>query len=205
MTNLLTQLKKQVKINLLPHDLKLVMGTEGQISLQEAELLYDLAKGVDKNSVIVEIGSFRGRSTVALALGTKSGQGCRIYAIDPHFNFTGIKGGKFSEKDMAALYKNLTRANVGDKVAVICLPSLQIAQSWNDKNIGLLWLDGDHKYESVKADFESWLPFLVNGALVVLDDVDCEDVIRLAQEIEQRKNFSSVNTVGKIKYFQYNL
>jgi hypothetical protein len=46
--------------------------TEGATSLADAELLFQLAGECDEGC-IVEIGSSRGRSTVALALGTQGG------------------------------------------------------------------------------------------------------------------------------------
>jgi len=55
----------------------------GPISEQEALFLYELAKDV-KNGVIVEIGATQGRSTICLAMGSKAGNGVKVYSIDPH-------------------------------------------------------------------------------------------------------------------------
>lgn len=60
---------------------------DGWLPKREGELLFHLASLVASNEAIVEIGSYCGRSTSALALGT----GCRanaVYAVDPH---TGCK------------------------------------------------------------------------------------------------------------------
>jgi predicted O-methyltransferase YrrM len=46
--------------------------TEGMTSLADAELLFQLAREC-REGCIVEVGSYRGRSTVALALGTQGG------------------------------------------------------------------------------------------------------------------------------------
>src|SRR6185437_7900934 len=48
-------------------------GIEGWLSDEESATLYDLASRCTGRGVIVEIGSFKGRSTVSLALGTREG------------------------------------------------------------------------------------------------------------------------------------
>jgi predicted O-methyltransferase YrrM len=57
-------------------------GVPGWLSDEEATALYELAKGCTGRGVIVEIGSFKGRSTICLGLGSQAGQGVPIYAID---------------------------------------------------------------------------------------------------------------------------
>jgi hypothetical protein len=39
------------------------------------------------------------------------------------------------------------------------------------KNIGLVFIDGDHSYAGVKADFENWFPWVMTGGLVAFHDV----------------------------------
>lgn len=43
---------------------------------------------------------------------------------------------------------------------------------WRDftKGINLLLVDGDHHYETVKADIEGWVPLVVPGGIVVFHD-----------------------------------
>ena len=59
--------------------------TPGWLSLDEAALLYHLARQTTTGS-IVEVGSYRGRSTVALAKGALAGGNRPVYAVDPHEN-----------------------------------------------------------------------------------------------------------------------
>lgn len=60
---------------------KIVDRVFGFLSRAEAELLYEIAGRYDP---IVEIGSFAGRSTVAMALAKKSKGGGRVISIDHH-------------------------------------------------------------------------------------------------------------------------
>lgn len=161
-----------------------VMLTEGQITPAEAWKLTELAGGVADGETIVEIGSYRGRSAVALASGLRKGSKIRIFAVDPHEEFRGVRGGEFGPADQAALYRNLSRTGAGEAVAVVSLPSIQAAAAWPQPNIGLLWLDGDHSYDAVSADFASWRPHLAPGSAVAFHDCDTEDVARVLDELE---------------------
>lgn len=148
---------------------------EGQISPSEMYFLYQLSQEISNDSVIVEIGAYRGKSTLCLALGSFNGNKSQIYSIDPHEFFTGVMGGKFGPDDVQALYENLAQFPVGNLVFVICLTSKQVAPTWN-KNIGLLWIDGDHKHQSVVDDFRGFKPFLKNTSLIAFHDNNYDGV-----------------------------
>lgn len=102
--------------------LNVVMSIEGQISRAEAANLMELARDSKPKTAIVEIGTYRGRSTAALAFGSLMGGRNRVYAVDPHEEFVGVLGGQFGSHDQAELYRNLVMADIGEVVAVVCLP-----------------------------------------------------------------------------------
>jgi predicted O-methyltransferase YrrM len=56
----------------------------GWLTDAEGELLFNLAKSCSGKGVIVEIGSWKGKSTIWMARGSQAGHGVKIYAIDPH-------------------------------------------------------------------------------------------------------------------------
>jgi hypothetical protein len=127
---------------------------EGMIGDLEAELLTRLASEVEEGC-IVEIGSWRGMSTIALAKGAR----VPVYAIEPHEEFVGVLGGHFGPADRLAFFENLLAAGVVERVRLVNLSSEVVAPGWN-LPVGLLWVDGDHRYEAVKRDFECWKPHL---------------------------------------------
>jgi Methyltransferase domain len=127
---------------------------EGMIGDLEQELLTRLAGEVDEGC-IVEVGSWRGMSTIALAHGAR----VPVYAIEPHEEFTGVLGGMFGPDDRRAFFENLLQAGVVEKVRLVNLSSEVVAPAWQ-LPVGLLWIDGDHRYEGVKRDFECWAPHL---------------------------------------------
>ena len=127
---------------------------EGMIGELESELLTRLAGEVEEGC-IVEIGSWRGMSTIALAKGAR----VPVYAIEPHENFVGVLGGVFGPDDRRAFFENLLAAGVVERVRLVNLSSEVVTPGWH-LPVGLLWVDGDHRYEAVKRDFECWEPHL---------------------------------------------
>ncbi|MBM2805376.1 MAG: hypothetical protein HW419_3269, partial [Deltaproteobacteria bacterium] len=57
---------------------------EGFLGRREGPYLFRLAKRGARLGVIVEIGSWKGKSTIWLAKGSEAVKGQLIYAIDPH-------------------------------------------------------------------------------------------------------------------------
>lgn len=145
-----------------------VMAVEGQISPAESLLLFQLASKVSEG-VILEVGSYRGRSTVALALGTRAGASLPVFAIEPHEPFQGALGGVFGPEDREHFFRNLLRAGVVQQVRLVNLSSELVAGRWG-RPISLLWLDGDHTLEGVTRDYRCWEEHVPLGGVIVFHD-----------------------------------
>ncbi len=141
-------------------------GVEGWFGPEEGRLLYRLAAEADPAGCIVEIGSWHGRSTIWLGAGAKAGREARVVAIDPH---TGTYLREHGETTEAALRANLARAGVLDQVEIVVARSEEAATGWS-RPISLLWIDGDHAYESVRRDLLLWGRHLLPAAVVALHD-----------------------------------
>ncbi|MCG6873118.1 MAG: class I SAM-dependent methyltransferase [Gammaproteobacteria bacterium] len=148
-------------------DLYATVRAEGLVHPDECLMLMRFA--AQSTGPIVEIGSYRGRSTIALARGSRHGAGNLVFAIDPHAAFTGVLGKTFGPADRVAFMRNLLRAKVAEQVSLVNLDSRAAARGW-DASIGLLFIDGDHAYPRVRADFDAWSPFLTEQSMVCLDD-----------------------------------
>jgi MMP 1-O-methyltransferase len=136
----------------------LIADVPGWLTDEEGEALYDLAKRCSGRGVIVEIGSWKGKSTICLGLGSRAGDGVRIFAIDPHADY---RFGDFKA--------NVERAEIADLVTPV--PSLsQPAADGFDEPIELLFVDGSHEYDLVLEDFEKWVPKVVDGGWVAFHD-----------------------------------
>jgi hypothetical protein len=142
---------------------------EGMVTGPEAEALFRYAGAVNRGTCIVEVGSFRGRSTIALGLGSLAGATVPVYAVDPHEQFLGVLGGQFGWRDRKAFMRNVSQSPVAEVVRLINLSSKDIAPLWH-LPVGLLFLDGDHTYEGVRSDYEAWMPHLSSSPVLALDD-----------------------------------
>jgi predicted O-methyltransferase YrrM len=186
----------------LQTDIDVAMTVEGQISPDEAAALAQLACQTHRGQDIVEIGSFRGRSTCALAAGARRGAGNRIYAVDPHTDFLGPRGGHYGPADQAELYANIVRLHLGELVAVVSLPSVRAARAWLTPSVGLLFIDGNHRYPAAWADFEAWYPHVLPGGTLAFHDVDLPDVARVVDEVVDAQFAEPVERVDTLLWLR---
>jgi len=76
------------------------------------------------------------------------------------------------------------------------------AKAWMEKNVGLLWLDGDHGYEGVRGDLDAWFPWLVTDGVVAFHDVDVLGVKQLLDELRQDARLELVDTVRILSWMK---
>ena len=143
----------------------LVDPVEGFLAEEEARWLFKVAQVVPDGSNLVEVGSYKGRSTCSLALGCR-GTNNRVFAVDP---FDG--GPDLPTSDSFLEFsQNLRRCGVSELVVPIVGVSVEVSRNWTQP-IQLLFIDGSHKYEDVLADFAGFLPHVVPGGIVAFHDV----------------------------------
>ena len=175
-----------------------ILAVDGLLTPQEVTFLYRQAKETG-SGCIVEIGSYHGRSTIALALGAQEGTKVPVYAVDPYVSFVGPLGGTFGPEDKVGLVQNLIFTRAVPHVWLIQLPSVQAARGWQEP-ITFLWIDGDHTYEGVRADFDSWNPFVAQEGIVAFhDSLDPRfGVHKLIKEIIDKKKYINIGVIEKI-------
>lgn len=140
----------------------------GFLDPNEAQLLYRLASEVPAGGVIVEIGSYEGRSTICLGKGAKV-NGANVWAIDPYFDYMVDQNTHYGMEHHAALLKNLVDYGVADTVRVVALSSVNLADYWlND--IDLLFIDGNHEHQAVAEDFRWWSREMKRSGLIAFHD-----------------------------------
>lgn len=129
------------------------------VTTNEGRHLGWLASQVPDNGLIVEIGTLYGRSTSFMAVGAK--ESVRIYAIDcwegPHYH------------RMIQAVEYFTKLDLMKKIKIIKGYSADVAKSFKG-SIDMLYIDGDHAYESVKTDYKKWYPFLKKGGIIAFHD-----------------------------------
>ena len=150
---------------------------------------------------VVEIGAYRGRSTIALAYGVKaSGGGQRVYSVEPHAEFEGAFGGVFGPEDREHFYRNMLKSNLVRFAALVNYSSSAAAAGLKS-TIDLLVIDGDHSYMSVNNDARLWLPFLSIRGIVVFDDAIIEGPSPrlVTEELIRSGLFIEIRAAGKLR------
>ena len=163
----------------------LIADVPGWLTDEEGEALYELARACRGDGVIVEIGSWKGKSTVCLGRGSQDGAGVPVYAVDPHADH---RYGDFKT--------NIERAGIADLVRPIASLS-QTAADGFDETIELLFVDGSHEYDLVLEDFEKWVPKVVDGGWVAFHDTTWTDGPRkvVGQAIYRSRRFKDARFV----------
>jgi len=145
---------------------------DGLISSATGLALAELAMAVDHTTAIVEIGSYRGKSTCYLAIGARLGRGAHVWAIDA-WDLEGNPPGWLrytNPLNRTEFDAQVCDAGVRDVVTAIRGFSTEVAGRWGGPPVGLLFVDGSHVYEDVRADFAVWSTHLAPGAVVAFDD-----------------------------------
>ena len=161
---------------------KFACRVDGWLLKKEGELLYDLAKKCSGRGAIVEVGSWKGKSTIWLAFGSKDGAKARVYAIDPH---TGSQEHRdlYGKLDTFGEFsKNISCAGVSEIVKPLVKTSEEAARSFSEP-VELVFIDGAHEYDMVEKDFQLWFPRLVEGGVMAFHDtIGWEGQIRVARD-----------------------
>jgi predicted O-methyltransferase YrrM len=145
---------------------------EGWLTDAQAALLWEAAHRVRTGGSIVEIGSFRGRSTIVLA--RAAGPAVAVTAIDPHAGSDRGPGeiapdaGR-GQGDIAAFRANLAAAGVTDRVRHIRKESAA-ALGEVDGEIDLLFIDGAHRYRPARDDIAHWAARVGPGGTLLIHD-----------------------------------
>lgn len=149
-----------------------VAGVDGWMTEGQGRALYDAAAACPAGGRIVEIGSFRGRSTIVLAMAAPPT--AQVVAIDPHAgNDRGpqeIEGfASAAADDHARFRSNLDRAGVADRVTHLRMFS-DSALDHVAGPVDVLYVDGAHRYGPARADLRDWGTRVAPGGTMLVHD-----------------------------------
>jgi hypothetical protein len=163
---------------------RLLDGVDGWLGMREAWALHDAAFRLgraDPAVVAVEIGSWKGRSAIAIGSGLERAGAGILYAIDPHEG-SRTHALEAETATFGAFRENVRRAGIERHVTPLREVSAQARARFGERSVGLLFIDGSHRYEDVVDDILGWLPYLRDGAVVAFHDAARVDVRRALVE-----------------------
>lgn len=130
---------------------------------------------------LLEIGSYCGKSAVYLGAAARERRTV-LYSIDHHRGSEEIQPGwehhdpeivdpATGQIDTLPFFRRtIAEAGLADTVVAMVGDSPTIAGHWSTR-LGLVFIDGAHSEEHVRADYEGWAPWVVRGGLLAMHDV----------------------------------
>jgi MMP 1-O-methyltransferase len=186
--------------------LQLSQKVHGFLAENELRFLGTLAARTPARGVTVEIGSFKGKSTVMLATVAAKYHLGPVVAIDPHEGFAYLGPNVPQEPPTFDTFlASIKSAGIEHNVEVQRAFSRDAAKNWN-RPIRILWIDGDHSYRGCKEDFDLFSPYLADGAVVAFHDTlnSFEGPIRVfVEDILRSDRFGPAGFVHSIAWSQF--
>ncbi len=141
----------------------------GWLTEAEGIFLYQTAKEVDRGDAIVEIGSWKGKSTICLGRGTQGGNGAKTFAVDPHIG-SSEHHKMFGEVDTYQEFlQNIKNAGIEEYIKPIHKTSEEASKNFHEP-IGFLFVDGAHEFKFVQLDIKSWFSKVKDGGIIAFHD-----------------------------------
>lgn len=164
---------------------------EGWLSDREMQFLVTLAAYPTCRGEILELGAYRGKSTIALAKGAMLADDATVHTVDP------LPPGPLSA--------NLHQARVASQVVHYQASSTEVTPRWSTP-LRLLWHDGANDLPTVADDLARLTPWLVDGAIVAFHDVLNTSGMRIfvfTDAVLASPHYGVAGVCGSIGWAQY--
>lgn len=181
----------------------------------EGRALHNHASTVAAEGPFLEVGSYCGKSTVYLGAAACQ-RGRLLFAVDHHRGSEENQPGwEWHEPDLVdpasglidtlpEFRRTIRDSGLDGTVVAVVGDSPSVAAAWGTP-LSLLFIDGGHGVEPAHADYQGWVPHLVEGGTLLIHDVfpDPADGGRPPFEIYQRAvasgAFEELDAVGSLR------
>ncbi|TDK43318.1 class I SAM-dependent methyltransferase [Algoriphagus formosus] len=133
--------------------------------LNHTPIVKYIIKSIDPKK-IVELGTHSGNSLITML--EASGLDCKIYAVDTW------EGDGHSKKYSIEIYNDLKEYisfYYPDNCELLRMRFDKAVNNFSDLSIDILHIDGYHTYDAVKYDFQTYIPKVKKGGLVLFHDI----------------------------------
>jgi predicted O-methyltransferase YrrM len=164
-----------------------------RMNIDEAAALYKAVRSMIIPSDMIEIGRAEGGSTILMAA-----------AARPETRFVSFDSDPVNDENLASFFEKM----LPPRHVELLIADSQTADIFQYQ-VGLVFIDGDHTYEGVKADFQNWLPAVLKGGYLVFHDINDPTLENhgpsvLYRELLKRKDIREVQELcgGSVRTFQ---
>lgn len=161
---------------------------DGLIGRDVGELLHDYASRVEGDRAIVELGSYRGKSTCYLASGSLDSWEAPVYAVDAWSeDVSAWRKSVMAELPSPAFedfMAQVAKAGVEKIVRPVRSLTALAGEQYVGEPVALLYIDGDHHKEAALADFRAWRRHLTEDAVIIFDDYGVTKNIGVTEAVD---------------------
>jgi predicted O-methyltransferase YrrM len=146
--------------------MELALEIDGWMLPEELDWIFQTARSLPPGAQVVEVGSWKGRSTVALCEGLAENETARAWAVDTFAgdpDISRIVGSFDSNEVLAEFRRNTERCAC---LSLVVSSSVEAANGFEDAALDWVFIDANHTYEAVLADILAWAPKLKDGGLM---------------------------------------
>jgi predicted O-methyltransferase YrrM len=157
------------------------LAAKGFMPEDEGDALYAAAVEVPAGGLILEVGTYCGKSTLYLGAAARAA-GARVVTVDHHRGSEENQAGwehhdptvvdpRTGRMDtLPFLRRNLWDAGVEDVVTVVVGRTEEVGGWWTTP-VALLFIDGGHAEEQAQADYAAWARHVAPGGALLIHDV----------------------------------
>ena len=157
--------------------------------------IFEEARKIPADEIIVEVGCWIGRSTTSLALAHPYPETLFVVDLftgtlwDGHPECFDLPGGK----NALEWFKENLMKFAGFLPQIIVGDSAESSQNFGDKSVSFCFIDADHDYKAVKADIISWIPKIKDGGIISGHDFHHGPIQKALNELFINTKIMSVN------------
>src|SRR3954469_5348353 len=166
----------------MPEQLRRVADTtKGFLPDDEAQALYDAARSMAPHGLLLEVGTYCGKSATWLGAAAQAAGG-HVVTVDHHRGSEENQPGwewhdaelvdpESGRMDTLPFFRRtVAAAGVEDVVTAIVGRSATVAALWSTP-LALLFIDGGHAVEHCIADYAGWAHHVMPGGVLAIHDV----------------------------------
>lgn len=138
--------------------------------------------------IFVELGTHTGNSYFSFCQAIEEAKlATKCYSVD---TWQGEEHAGYYDESVYQQVNTHNQQNYAHFSSLLRMTFDEAASLFENKSVQLLHIDGLHTYEAVRHDFETWLPKLAPGAIVLFHDTNVRErgfgVWKLWEELQER-------------------